>query len=207
MSTATLKLSDAAIGYHRAKILTDLNLMITAAEICLITGPNGSGKTTLGLSMLGALPLLWGQRQCFFHHLSYVPQNNQLDRQYPITLKQLVTMGDDKGNFFAERKDKADQVLNRVGLEGQENLPFSEASGGQMQRSLIARALMHDPDFILLDEPFANLDTKAQESVKNLLLRLNREQQVTLVIIDHPYVVSEIYTSRIEIEAGKAIKL
>ncbi|MFW7379313.1 MAG: metal ABC transporter ATP-binding protein [Oligoflexus sp.] len=189
-----IELKSARLGYNNSDLLQDANLSISAGEICLIYGPNGSGKTTLGMTLVGILPLKSGERINHFHRIGYVPQVNRLDRQYPLALRDVVAMGlrevftlNPWKRLTQERQvqEKVLHALSNVGLAEHARLHFSEASGGQLQRALIARALISEPDFILLDEPFSNLDQQGRKQVREILSRVNQEKKVALAIVDH----------------------
>lgn len=187
-------LKDAALGYGKKTVLSGVNLVINEGDVCLIKGPNGSGKTTLGLGLLGILKMQSGLRRSSFVRPAYVPQISRFDVQYPITLVELVLMGLREYctiNFFpgkSERRamfEKTRAALSRVRLSGKEGKLFHQVSGGEFQRALIARALVSEPDVMLLDEPFANIDKAGKREIKELLLSESSQLDCTLILIDH----------------------
>ncbi len=189
-----IHLRDADLGYGGKAVLRGVTVSIKEGDVCHISGANGSGKTTLGLALLGLLPLLRGERDTGFIAPSYVPQISRLDAQYPLSLEALVAMGlpgYSSANMVRRWKHRAGgraavrETLARVGLEGKERYHFQRTSGGEFQRALIARALVSNPDIILLDEPFANIDREGRKDIKGLLLRESEEKGITLIIIDH----------------------
>lgn len=194
MQKPHIRLERAYLGYNGVSLLRDIHLTINAGDVCLIYGPNGSGKTTFGLSLLGILPLQSGILHNSFRQIGYVPQVSRLDRQYPLSLRDVVMMGL-KEVFtlnpwkhimqLASLRRKVDEALDQVGLLKQAGLHFSEASGGQLQRALIARALVAEPDFILMDEPFSNLDQQGRQQVREVLSELNQSKKLALAIVDH----------------------
>ncbi len=187
-------LREASLGYGKKAVLSHVDIDICEGEIYLIKGANGSGKTTLGLGLLGILPLQKGTRSSSFVRPAYVPQSSRFDTQYPITLSELVSMGMQdyaKISFFsrsAKRRNivqKTRDALDRVGLSEMEKMLFHQVSGGEFQRALIARALISEPDIVLLDEPFANIDKTGKRDIKELLLKESSRLHCTLIIIDH----------------------
>ncbi len=205
-------LEDALLGYGKKNVLSEVNLEIVEGDVCLIKGANGSGKTTLGLGILGILHLQSGRRDSTFSRLSYVPQTNRFDAQYPITLEELVAMGlRDYGAICARRRDRRNETrtaileaLSRVGLFEKAKSLFHQVSGGEFQRALIARALISRPEAVLLDEPFANIDRTGKLEIKKLLLDESRRLNCTLIIIDHHENV-DFCTNCLEIENGRVI--
>ncbi len=206
-----LTLHKADLGYNSTTVLRDISVTINEGDIFLIEGANGSGKTTLAKALLGLLPLKKGNRKTGFQRMAYIPQQSILDRQYPLTLKNLVAMGlpgyHRLRNLLSpsmHRNDRIliDGVMERVGLSGKKENLFSEVSGGELQRALAARALISSPDFILLDEPFANIDRYGRDDLKLLLLQ-EHDENITLVIIDHHDHV-DFNTISIELCGGSA---
>ncbi|MCX7679830.1 MAG: ATP-binding cassette domain-containing protein [Spirochaetes bacterium] len=187
-------LREASLGYGKKVLLSNVNLLIDEGDICLIKGPNGSGKTTLALGLLGILKLASGFRYFSFVRPAYVPQASRFDLQYPITLEELVAMGLReyctshlfvRNSWRKRMSEKTQSALSRVGLSEKGRKLFHQVSGGEFQRALIARALISEPDVILLDEPFANIDKQGKQEIKELLLAESARLNCTLIIIDH----------------------
>lgn len=203
-----IMLQDAALGYGKKTVLSGVNLAVKEGEVCLIKGPNGSGKTTLGLALLGILKLQGGRRTSSFVRPAYVPQTSRFDVQYPINLEELVSMGLREysalfSSFHKTKKRmmiaKTREALARVGLAEKGKKLFHQVSGGEFQRALIARALVSEPDVMLLDEPFANIDKAGKREIKELLLSESMRLQCTLILIDHHENV-DFCTNCLEIE-------
>lgn len=187
----SVELKNAAIGFKES-LAEYINMRIEPAETVLLTGPNGSGKTTLGLSIIGIRKLLAGSLIFNFRRPAYVPQNEHLDMQYPLTLAELVEQGNPARYSISE-------LLRATGLSHNEgSLLLREASGGQRQRALISRALASEPDFILMDEPFSNLDREGRELLSELVEKL-KQSNTAVLIIDHPVQKSSFYTQIFEL--------
>lgn len=186
-------------SYGEIAVLEDINLMVQPGDFLGIIGPNGSGKTTLLRIMLRLSPPAAGAVRLFgrplgafreWGRLGYVPQRAALDPALPATVHEVVTTGLSKGfgpftGFRATTRAKVGDVLARVGMDDQATARIGALSPGQQQRVLIARALVSDPELLILDEPTAGVDPEAQNSFYALLHHLNRERGVTLILVSH----------------------
>ena len=154
-----------------------------------------------------------GELRTHYQRPAYVPQKSELDAQYPVTLRQVVEMGFKPASIFhrffkpqvaALQKNIVESCLQEVGLPGSGNLLFREASGGQLQRALIARALTINPDFMILDEPFSNIDSHGKKEIAALLQKIHQKKQTTLCVIDHHVGHDHVmFTHCIELEDKK----
>jgi ABC-type Mn2+/Zn2+ transport system ATPase subunit len=156
-------------------------------------GPNGAGKSTLLRTIIGALPVLGGSVDYPLGRrpsMGYVPQSHQPDPAYPLTTHEVVLMGRYPALGVARRPRPADhQAANReielVGLGKQESLLFRQLSGGQRQRALLARALVGNPELLVLDEPTSELDPAAEHELLHLVDRLAAEQKTCVLFVTH----------------------
>jgi zinc transport system ATP-binding protein len=191
-----IQLDHVNFAYADAPVLTDINLMIDFFEFVGIIGPNGGGKTTL-LKLLmgflkptsGTLKILGTSPQASRHQIAYVPQNQRFDREFPISVLELVLSGRLSrlpwyGKFSSEDKEAAMQALEQVRLSNFCQRPFGTLSGGQAQRALIARALVSDPQLLLLDEPTANVDSQAEADIYDILHSLRGKMTILMVTHD-----------------------
>lgn len=188
--SALLVARDAAFGYGRKPIVSGVNLSIEPGQFLGIVGPNGAGKTTLFRGMLGLIPTMHGRVERRAKAIGYVPQRESLDALYPVTVDEVVQMG-----AFAklhglrrlprEERARALSCLERVGLAERRSAPFSTLSGGQRQRVLIARALMVEPELLLLDEPTTGVDRAAQAQILELLTDLNASRGLAVLLVSH----------------------
>jgi len=182
-------------GYGREVVLDDVSLEIQARDFLAIIGPNGGGKTTLLKVMLGLLRPWSGE--VIYHlpsggdprgRLGYVPQFSTFDKDFPLRVSDMVLMGriGSRGMLRPwSRQDRAAAAaaLERLGLAGLARDHVAELSGGQLQRVLIARALVSDPEILFLDEPTASIDAESRETLRGLLVDLN--QSIPVVVVTH----------------------
>jgi ABC-type Mn2+/Zn2+ transport system ATPase subunit len=189
MSTL-LRLSKASFGYAGKLVVSDVDLDVDAGLFLGIVGPNGAGKSTLFRGCLGLIAPLHGTVERTTRAIGYVPQREQLDPIYPLRVDEVVQMGAYgrlAGLRRLTREDRglAQECLQRVGLAPRACELFASLSGGQRQRVLIARALMARPKLLLLDEPTSGVDRGAQKQILDLLLDLNRREQIAVLLVSH----------------------
>jgi len=183
---------DVSFSYDK-KVLEDLNFEIDGGEFTAILGPNGAGKTTLLKLILGLLKPEKGwikvlgydsfkERHKFIDLIGYLPQREEIVSELPLTVSQVVKLP-----LLSRGKKASDKkilkVLSMVGLEGEVTERFSELSGGQQQRVLLARALVNDPDILLLDEPFNGVDIPSQEKIVEVLSDLTSKGKTVITVL------------------------
>jgi len=176
-------------------VLEDVNLEVSKGDFASVIGPNGGGKTTLVKLIVGLLAPTTGNIHVFGlppakarPRIGYMPQHAMMDPRFPVRALDVVMMGRLRPRPSLVGYSQADRVaatgsLAKVGLEDHGARPFSDLSGGQRQRVLLARALVTEPDLLLLDEPAANLDQKVEQDFFDLLEELNRH--LTIVLVSH----------------------
>lgn len=190
-----IKSNNLFFQYEETPILENVSFVIAPGEFVGIFGPNGGGKTTLLKLLLGflkpqkgSLEILGESPKTAREKMGYVPQISHLDRQFPITVLEVVMMGClDKSpwhSYTKDAKEKARAALEEVGMLDFQNHSFGTLSGGQAQRVLIARALVSKPTILLLDEPTASVDASAEESIYKLLEHLKGAMTILMVTHD-----------------------
>ena len=187
-----LTLDRVSFAYDKTPVLTDVSFLLKKGESVVLSGQNGSGKSTLLRLILGSLKPQAGTVTLDGDaRIGYVPQMGA-ERLYsfPITPAEMVGLNlyPDGTGFFSVKDDdqkKIEQALIKVAMLDQKDMLFSELSGGQKQRVLIAKALVSNPTFLLLDEPTIGLDQKSRESLYKLLSHFNRSHALTLLIVTH----------------------
>lgn len=204
MQNTVLSIEHLFFQYDKAMILEDVSLSIKEREFIGIFGPNGGGKTTLLKLILGFLRpyrgvvnLFGEQPQESRHAIGYVPQSIRFDRDFPISALEVVMMGclttlNIWGRYPRETKEKALRSLERVGLSHKALASFGTLSGGEMQRVLIARAIVNQPRMLILDEPTASVDPHAEQTIHELLAELNTEMTILMVTHDLQTIIGKV---------------
>jgi zinc transport system ATP-binding protein len=187
-------------------VLENVNLRVQAGDFASVIGPNGGGKTTLIKLMLGLHAPTTGRVRVLGlppekarPRIGYMPQHAMMDPRFPARALDVVLMGRlGRGlriaTYSAGDRRAAGASLDRVGLAADGGRPFSDLSGGQRQRVLLARALVTEPELLLLDEPAANLDQKVEQDFFDLLKELNRHLTIVLVSHDLGFVAGFVRT-------------
>lgn len=207
-----IRFSNATIAYQHRTALIDINLEIYQGEFLGIIGPNGSGKTTLLKSILGLVRPSRGSVQIFdcachklrCHHkarIGYIPQKGQIDYDFPVTVRETVMMGrySSIGLFRRPSNDDSELVkkaLVEVEMDGYTDAPLGHLSGGQQQRVLIARALVQQPQVLLMDEPTTGIDTPTQYSMIKLISNLHKNLKLTVLLVTHDINMISPYVDR-----------
>ncbi|WP_309665413.1 metal ABC transporter ATP-binding protein [Tabrizicola sp.] len=168
------------VRYGASEVLHDVTLSIAAGEIVTILGPNGSGKSTLLRALLGIVPVAEGRvfRQAGLR-LGYVPQRLQLDRSMPLTVRRFLSLPVRVTDL------QAAAALARVGMTGQDDSQMTALSGGQLQRVLLARALLADPQILMLDEPTQGLDQQGEAGFYRLIEEVRRDTGAAVLMVSH----------------------
>ncbi len=199
-----IQLRNVEFAYEPGRpILRDVNFEIYECESACIIGPNGGGKTTLLRLLLGLLTPRAGTIRIFGRSpaearpwIGYMPQYHQLDAAFPVTVLEVALMGRLRPGLFGRysQADKAAALaaLDRLGIADLANRSFSAISGGQRQRTLIARTLAGDPSLLLLDEPTASIDPGAEQAFYQILGELKKKMTVLTVSHDLGFVNRDI---------------
>jgi zinc transport system ATP-binding protein len=194
-SGPALEVEGVTFQYGAVTVLEDVSLKIAQGDFVSFVGPNGGGKTTLVKVILGLLKPVVGKVWILGkspeenrRHVGYIPQRPLFDPQFPVSVLDVVLMGrlgigPSLGFYHRQDKEQAITTLSEVGLAKEHHRSFSALSGGQQQRVLIARALVCEPEILLLDEPTSNLDVHMEEAFYELLEKLN--QRMTIVLVSH----------------------
>lgn len=192
---SVIELSHVSFAYNSSQVLEDISMEAKERDFIAIIGPNGGGKTTILKLILGLLKPSEGKVSVFGDtpenartRIGYMPQSASLDPMFPVSVLDVVLMGRlgtgvRFGRYRRSDRAAAEEALKRVELLNVKNRPFSALSGGQHQRVLIARALVSDPDLLLLDEPTANVDAAVETQLYDLLNQLN--ERLTIVLVTH----------------------
>ena len=186
-----IKLENVTYRYNSDLVLEDISFKADEADLLGIIGPNGAGKTTLFSLILGLLEGYQGKITVFgedirnnrkvLKKIGYIPQKNIIDKGFPATVEEIVSLG----VFERKTKDKIISAIKTVGLLEQKHKRIGELSGGQQQRILIAKALVNEPQLLILDEPTTGIDLETQNKFYALLRKLNSENKITIILASH----------------------
>lgn len=209
-----LTFEDVSLGYGSRTILRNLNFTLDAGDYIGIVGPNGVGKTTLLQAILGALAPQEGTITRHREELTfgYVPQAQTMDDHFPLTALDIVLMGRyQKIGLFrrpsADDRERARLALEQVGVPDLATRLFREFSGGQKQRTLMARALVSDPDVLVLDEPTNDMDIAAEHATMELVDRLHEERGLLVLMVSHMLNVVANHVSQVAILGGSHFEM
>ena len=187
-----IRVRDLSVCYGARCAFENLTGEFAPASLTAVVGPNGAGKSSLLKALAGVIRPTSGEVVCpalARHRLAYLPQQDELDRNFPITVAELVALGDWR-KFGSVREvppglaERVHEAVAAVGLSTVVDRTIAELSVGQFQRALFARLLLQDADVILLDEPFASLDESTTEDLLRFLPRW-REEGRTVVAVLH----------------------
>jgi len=189
--TAPLRFQNLTLGYDRHPAVHHLDGAVEAGSLTAVVGPNGAGKSTLFKGIVGVLKPLAGAIAFDGvqpRDIAYLPQVAEIDRSFPISVYDLIAMGlwQSKGVFGGigrEDRGTIEHAIETVGLSGFEQRAIGTLSGGQMQRALFARLLLQDARIIVLDEPFAAIDTKTASDLLALVRRWHDEKRTVLTAL------------------------
>jgi len=194
-----IEISDLKVNYGDVVALKDINLKVRNKSFLGIIGPNGGGKTTLFKVVLGLIKPERGTVKIRKNiKIGYVPQSTNFDNNFPILVKDVILMGKLDKKFKAFKKysesdkEEASEVMNKLNIYHLKNRQIGELSGGQLQRVLIGRTLVNNPDVLLLDEPTSSLDSESKKDIFNLLKELNKDKTILVVTHDMEYVFKYI---------------
>lgn len=201
---AIIETKNLSAGYDNRPVLRDINLTIYERDFLGIIGPNGGGKTTLIKCILGLLKPSKGEINYYLNGqktssvtMGYLPQYNTIDRKFPISVEEVILSGISSkkslsSKFTDEQREKANAVIARMGLEGLERRAIGQLSGGQLQRSMLGRAIISDPSIVILDEPSTYIDKRFEARLYELLAEINQECAIILVSHDIGTVLQQV---------------
>jgi len=193
----------ATLGYGRRVVLADLSFTISEGDFLGMVGPNGAGKTTILRAILRTLqPLRGTVTHAPNIRFGYVPQRDQVDYNFPLNVVDVVLMGRYDRIGLGRRPGKRDRdlackALEHVGILDLADQPLSLLSGGQKQRTLIARALVGEPNVLVLDEPTSGMDLVSTTQILGLVRELHERDNLTVLMVSHALNEVANYVERI----------
>ena len=216
-----IEVKDLVFAYGKDNILKNISFDLNRGDFLTIQGENGSGKSTLIKLILKDLKKKSGQIKLFgkdiekfddYSKIGYVPQVNDANKvAFPVTGKEFVVLNlYKKFNIFNRPTKKCYKkvydTFEILNIENLLNIPFNQLSGGQAQKVMIARAMVNDPDILLLDEPTVGIDEKSKRDFLKLLSHLNNKHKISILMISHEMdIVREFSKRQIRIKNGRIV--
>ena len=190
---AILKVNGLSLGYEKQVVIKDISFEVNNKDFILVIGSNGAGKSTLIKGILGIIKPISGEiiyDSETKNHIGYMPQETKVDRNFPASVMEIVLSGliNKMGRrpfYNKEDKKKAREALKILKIENLEKKIFSELSGGQRQKVLLARSLCATTNLLILDEPSNNLDQESKVEFYSTLKHLNECHGITIIMITH----------------------
>lgn len=200
MDEAILKVQNLKVEFNDHVILDDISFEVRRDSTLAVIGPNGAGKSVLFRSILGLVPymgkIFWAKDT----RIGYVPQKLAVDKDLPLTVSEFLS-------FKEKNKDKIKEVMSQVGFLKESSHIHNDTrvlktrmgnlSGGELQRVLIAYALLNDPNVLLFDEPTAGVDVAGEETVYGLINKLKKDSDLTIIFISHELEVVNKYADSV----------
>ena len=203
MTTTLVHFDHATLGYVRRVVLSELSFDIPVGDFLGLVGPNGAGKTTILRAILGTLgPMAGTVTISPGLRFGYVPQRDSVDYGFPLKVIDVVMMGryDRIGvgrRPTAEDRARARDALAHVGIADLQDRQLGALSGGQKQRTLIARALVGEPNILVLDEPTNGMDLVSMTQILSLVRELHERDNITVLMVSHALNEVANYVDRI----------
>lgn len=212
MQISAIAAQNLSFSYQSGEILSGISFDILSGEYVGIVGTNGSGKTTLMKAILGLIEPSRGSVNIFgqpskvfndWHRIGYLPQKPlSLNPLFPATVSEIVSLGLLSRKKFPKRFNRADDDAVEKALRQMDILPLKDAlagelSGGQQQRVLAARAIVNEPELLILDEPNTALDAGASKKFMAAIQKLNTDKNVTVLLVTHDLVNIGNYASKL----------
>ena len=202
MENPIIKIRNLDAAYHGKLVLSKVSLSIMQHDFIGIIGPNGGGKTTLLKIIMGQMKPLKGTVEYYIDRsdIGYLPQGYSLDERFPITVREVVESGLENRMKFGGRTSKTqklqvDSILQRTGIADLHLRSIGELSGGEMQRTLLARALVSSPRLLVLDEPDTYVDNRFEMELYGLLRELN--ETIAILLVSHDIGIISTYIKTI----------
>ncbi len=190
------QIKNISVIYNERPAVNDVSFTVSAGDYIGLAGPNGAGKTSLVRALLNLTPLNSGEIELFgqdlskfnqWHKIAYLPQKHEYNRLFPASVLEVVASGlaGLSGTPKKEAERKAQDLLADLAMVEMADKLFSRLSGGQQQRVLLARALIREPELLILDEPTTALDPQVREKFFALLTKANQEKGTAIIMVTH----------------------
>ena len=188
------EVKNLTLGYEKENIINNISFSVEEKDFIVIVGKNGAGKSTLIKGILGLIKPKSGEiifNESFNKKLiGYMPQETKVSQNFPASVKEIVLSGrinkmGIRPFYNSKDKEKCEEVLKILNIYDIKDKSFFELSGGQRQKTLLARSLCATDKLLILDEPSNNLDNTSREEFYLLLIKLNKELGITIMMISH----------------------
>ena len=203
-STPLLELKQVGITLHDTTLLHSVQLTVAPGEAVALCGPSGQGKSTLLKTLLKLIKPTSGTVSYYENgapveslHIGYLPQKSNIDNRFPITVEEVVASGlygdrrNWRGRFSNAVQEKIDSTLRLMGVADLRNRVIGSLSGGQLQRTLLGRAVISGPEIVVLDEPLSYVDHNFIEQIYKIVEDISR--RATVILVSHEMtVISEM---------------
>ena len=184
-----VSVKDCTVAYGSNVVLEHVSFDVFQGQVAAIIGPNGSGKTTIMRAILGLVPVAAGEIRIFGKHfhavrdlVGYVPQRFDFDRNFPLTVREFMDLARHEHCPRSRIKEMIVEVgLSPSALEAR----LGSLSGGQLQRVLIAQAILNNPKILMLDEPSSGIDIAGEENFQEVIEHLNTRHETTVLLVSH----------------------
>lgn len=179
MSELLIKARGLGVLRNGRQILQNADLDLAAGKIVTLIGPNGAGKTTLVRAVLGLIKIDQGSiEKAADLRIGYMPQKLHLDASLPLTVARFLALG-------GKARVDLGEILQLTGIDKLINMPIQSLSGGETQRVLLARALLRDPQLLVLDEPVQGVDVGGQAALYALINEIRNQRQCGVLLVSH----------------------
>lgn len=206
-----LKVSNLSFSYGSTEVLRDINFTIENGEFVGILGNNGSGKSTLLKVIISELKNFTGKVELFGKDIStfkdwarigYVPQIDMSKSiAFPISVREMISLNLYREFGFFKHPSKkhwqrVDDIMNIFDISNLRDRNFNDLSGGQKQRVMIAKAMVHNPDFLIFDEPTVGIDEDSKKEFFKVLDHINKYHKITIIMVTHELDLADDYFTR-----------
>ncbi|NDI37141.1 metal ABC transporter ATP-binding protein [Chengkuizengella sediminis] len=216
-----ISIEDVSFYYeNKTPVIQNLNFKILERDFVGLIGSNGAGKSTLLKMIAGLIKPVSGKIRLFdqpisefkdWERIGYVPQKNAMNPFFPATVKEVVLSG-----LYGKKKmfkrltkkelQKCDDSLQALGIEKLAHRRIGNLSGGQQQRAFLARALINNPDLLILDEPMVGIDTETQESFFHMIQHMHKQHNITFLMVSHDVDMMHSYLGKEAIHTAGKLK-
>lgn len=206
-SEPAVSVSNLTVRYGNSNVVDDVSFEVKRGAVAAIIGPNGSGKTTLLKAILGLVPssgetkILGQSLHAVRGRIGYVPQRFDFDREFPISVYEFMGLGCDSCPRL-----EAEEAVKEVGLMPNVlDMRIGDLSGGQFQRVLIAQAIVHKPDLLVLDEPSTGIDIVGEAAFYGVIEHLKETHGTTILLVSHDLTILASFVDTVVCMNGRMI--